>query len=314
MICTKDLTKMYGDVAAVRGLNLQVERGEIYGFLGPNGAGKTTTIMMILGLIKPSSGEISLLGKNSGEDYFGTRRRFGVVPEVQYLYEDMTVDGYLGFFARLYEVEAAQERIDELLDLVSLLGRKQHLIRGLSKGMKQKLGIVRALLHDPELLILDEPVTGLDPHGIREVRNVILEQNRAGKTVFLSSHLLSEVEKTCDRVGIMNKGVLVAEDSMSDLKRRLGDGTEMTVEVDRQLPGLVDSLRSMEFVTAVSDCGNTLFIKTKPGMDYRAEVSRAVVEHGGVVLGIEVAEMTLEDAFITITDSNISLLTREGEA
>jgi len=312
MICTKDLTKMYGDVAAVQGLNLHVEKGEIYGFLGPNGAGKTTTIMMILGLVKPSSGEISLLGKDPGDDYFGIRRRLGVVPEVQYLYEDMTVDEYLGFFAKLYEVEAAQERIDELLDLVSLLSRKRHLIRSLSKGMKQKLGIVRALLHDPDLLILDEPVTGLDPHGIREVRNVILEQNRVGKTVFLSSHLLSEVEKTCDRVGIMNKGVLVAEDSMSDLKQRLGGGTEMTVELDQQLPGLVESLRSMEFVTAVSDCGNTLFIKTKPGMDYRAEVSRAVVEHGGVVLGIKVAEMTLEEAFVTITDSNISLLTREG--
>src|SRR5690606_15639584 len=232
MIETVRLTKKFGDLTAVDSLNLHVEKGEIYGFLGPNGAGKTTTIMMILGLLPPTEGEVKLFGKNLSEDYFNIKRRIGVLSEVQYLYEEMTALEYLRFFGQLYQVERIDERIREVLGLVNLYDRRNELLKGYSKGMKQKLGLARALLHDPEILILDEPVSSLDPYGIKEVRDILMAENEKGKTIFISSHILSEIERTCHRVGIMSRGRLLAEDTMADLKRRLADEVELELELE----------------------------------------------------------------------------------
>ena len=186
MIQTVGLTKKFDGLTAVDNLNIHVEKGEIYGFLGPNGAGKTTTIMMLLGMERPTAGEIKLFGKDLAQNYFEIKRRVGVLSEFQYLYEDMTAREYLRFFADLYEVENPEKKINEVLGRIDLVDRQNELLSGYSKGMRQKLGMARVLLHEPDLLILDEPQSSLDPYGIKEIRDIIMEENRKGKTLFIS--------------------------------------------------------------------------------------------------------------------------------
>jgi len=314
MIETVRLTKRYGDLTAVSSLSLHVEKGEIYGFLGPNGAGKTTTIMMLLGLLPPTEGEVKLFGKSLSEDYFNIKRRIGVLSEVQYLYEEMTALEYLRFFGELYQVENVDERIKQVLGQVNLYDRRNELLKGYSKGMKQKLGLARALLHDPEILILDEPVSSLDPYGIKEVRDILMEENQKGKTIFISSHILSEIERTCHRVGIMNRGRLLAEDTMADLKRRLMEEVELVLELEAVTDTIVSGLRELPFVVSVEAHGNRLTVKTKADKDYRGQISSTVSAKGGVVLGLRRHEMSLEEAFVTITENNLFLLTKEGPA
>jgi len=314
MIETQGLTKKYGDLTAVSNLSLRVEKGEIYGFLGPNGAGKTTTIMMLLGLLEPTEGRVELFGKSLKSDYFNIKRRIGVLSENQYFYEDMTAAEYLRFFGELYRVENIDRRIQEVLSLVNLLHRKDQLLKGYSKGMRQKLGLARALLHDPEVLILDEPVSSLDPYGIKEVRDILMEENRKGKTMFISSHILSEIERTCHRVGIMSRGRLLAEDTMADLKRRLMDEVQLSLELESVSDEILAAIRQLPFVMEVDVTHKHLTVKTKSDQDYRGALSSAITQARGVVLDLRRHEMSLEEAFVTITEKNLSFLTKEGPA
>lgn len=314
MIRTENLTKRYDTVTAVQDLNIHVQKGEIYGFLCPNGAGKTTTIMMLLGLIQPTYGKCWLFGEQLKDNYYGIKTRMGVLAEFHYLYEEMTAYEYLMFFARLYQVPNPEKKIQEVLSRVNLWHRRSEFLGGYSKGMKQKLSFARVLLHDPELLILDEPVSSLDPYGIKEIRDIILEEKERGVTVLLSSHILSEVERTCDRVGIMNKGRLLIEDTMDGVKRRIAEEREIYVELDQVTDGIVQAVRAMDIVKNVDVEGNSLIIKMKPDVDGRAEIAQTIANNKGLVLGLQVKEMSLEDAFVTITEKNISMLTKEGVA
>lgn len=312
VIQTEGLTKRFDDLVAVNDLNIHVRKGEIYGFLGPNGAGKTTTIMMLLGLTKPTAGRIKLFGKDLSQDYFNIKRRVGVLSEFQYLYDDMTAVEYLRFFGELYGVEDVDTRIKEVLSLVNLYDRRNELLGGYSKGMKQKFGLARTLLHKPDILILDEPVSSLDPHGIKEVRDILLEENKNGTTMFISSHILSEIERTCDRVAIIHKGRLVAQDTMDDLRRRLTEEVEVYITVEGLTDNIVNALKELAFVRSLTVDGQTITIKMDADRDYRGELSRKVVDNGGVVLDLRRHEMTLEEAFVTITEKNINLLAKEG--
>jgi len=313
MIRTENLTKEYDGFKAVDNLILQVEKGEIYGFLGPNGAGKTTTILMLLGILKPTRGKIYLMGEELKKNPLRIKKRIGVVSEKQFIYKEMSAQEYLNFFADLYKVENKEKRIDELLSAVNLLEIKRRKLGAFSRGMQQKLGFVRALLHNPEILLLDEPVSGLDPTGIKQIRDLIEEENERGKTVFISSHLLSEVERLCDKVGIINKGKLLAEDTMDNLKTRLSDFVELEVEVSKIKKEIVDVLSSFKFVKELKTRGNLLNLRIASNKDYRAQISQAITQQKGIVLGIKKKEMSLEDAFITITQKNISLLTISGK-
>jgi len=313
VIRTENLTKQYGEFRAVDSLNLRVEKGEIYGFLGPNGAGKTTTILMLLNILKPSRGSIYLLGDKLSSASFDTKRRVGVVSEKQYLYSEMTAGEYLDFFAGLYGVQDKSRRIDELLEELNLLDVKNRRLGAFSRGMQQKIGFARALLPEPELLILDEPISGLDPTGIKQIRDLIERENKTGKTVFISSHLLSEVEKLCGRVGIINKGKLLAEENMEGLRRRLSDVVELEVELSQTKKEIRDALSTLDFVREIREDENLLTIKVNSDRDYRAPISEAISQRGGVVLGIKVKEMSLEEAFMTITQKNISLLASSSE-
>jgi ABC-type multidrug transport system ATPase subunit len=314
MIQTEGLTKKFGGLTAVDDLNIHVEKGEIYGFLGPNGAGKTTTIMMLLGMERPTAGTIKLFGKDLAQNYFEIKRRIGVLSEFQFLYEDMTAKEYLGFFADFYEVENPERKIDEVLSRVDLLDRKHELLGGYSKGMKQKLGMARVLLHDPDLLILDEPQSSLDPYGIREIRDIIMEENQKGKTLFISSHILSEIERTCHRVGIISNGKLLAEDDLTHLKHQSANEMEISVELEGYSDAIASSLEELECVTSAVYEDSRLTVKTTMDDDYRAQISRVIASHGGIVLSMVAKEISLEEAFVIITEQNLSLLTKEGQA
>jgi len=251
MIHTTNLTKEYNGFKAVDNLNLKIDAGQIYGFLGPNGAGKTTTILMLLGILKPTRGEIYIMGEPLSKNPLSIKKKIGVVSEKQYLYKDMTAGEYLNFFADLYRVKNKKERIDQLLSAVGLLEVKNKKLGAFSRGMQQKLGFVRALLHDPQLLLLDEPVSGLDPTGIKQVRDLIEEENKKGKTIFISSHLLSEVEKLCSKVAIINKGKLLVEDTMQNLRRKLADFIQLEVELVEIKKEILDTLNSFDFVKQI---------------------------------------------------------------
>ena len=309
----QNLTKQYGSFKALHNLCLRVAPGEIYGFLGPNGAGKTTTIKILLDVIKPTSGKISLFGRELNRNVLDLKRKIGVVSEKQYLYKEMTACEYLEFFGELYCVSDKARRIDVLLEQLDLSEVKHKRLGLFSHGMQQKIGFARAFLHDPDLFILDEPILGLDPKGVKQIRDLVVTANRKGKTIFISSHLLSEVEKLCHKVGIINQGALLAEATMEELKKRLVDATELIVELPEIKPGIAEALAGLDFVREVRRNGNMLEIQVMSDRDHRAEISRMIAEEGSVVLGITAKEMSLEEAFMKITSQNISLLTDKAK-
>ena len=220
MIETRGLTKRFGARTAVDHLDLTAGPGQIYGFLGPNGAGKTTTIRLLLGILAPDAGTVQVCGRQVRPGDRAGRCLVGAVAEVQHLYGDMSCAEYLRFFAALYGIDDAGARVPAMLDLVGLGDRARDRAIDLSKGLQQKLGLARALLHDPPVLVLDEPVSGLDPHGIREVREIICRERDRGRLVFLSSHVLSEIERTADRIGMLRHGRLVFEGRVEDVMAR----------------------------------------------------------------------------------------------
>jgi len=310
MIRTVGLGKKYGDFWAVRDLNLNIRKGEIYGFLGPNGAGKSTTILMILAVLRPTAGQFYLFGNQISGSMIESRRKIGAVSENQHLYLEMTMREYLNFFGELYRVRNRMGKIEELAERVELADVLDKRLRAFSRGMQQKVGIIRALLNDPELLILDEPISGLDPMGIHQVRSLIEEENKKGKTVIISSHMLSEVEKLCDRVGIINNGKLLAEERMANLAQRLAGWIELDVELPEERHQAADLLKGLDFVIGISGEGRFIKIRVKTDRDYRHDVVRSLISQGLVPVGIQAKPMSLEEVFVAITKDNISLLTK----
>lgn len=316
MIKTKNLTKTYKNITAVSNINLNVKEGEIYGFLGPNGAGKTTTILMLLGIVTPTSGDVKLFGKRLEEDYFNIKSNIGVASEQKNLYDEMTAVEYLNFFADFYGVNNGTERIKELLSNLDLYERRHEQLSGYSKGMRQKIEVSRALVHNPDLLILDEPAAGLDPYGIKEIREVILEQNKKGKTIFISSHILSEIEKICHRVGIINHGILALEDTMQNIRNRLTNSAELEIELNQSADEdqeLIDKLKSFNFINEIKTDDNKLLLKMDAKKDYRAKISKVISAKGATIMAMNKNEISLEEAFMTITEKNITMFTEEGD-
>jgi ABC-type multidrug transport system ATPase subunit len=314
MIRTVGLVKRYGSFTAVDGISLSIPRGEIYGFLGPNGAGKTSTIMMLLGITRPTAGEIWLFGERYAPESLALRRRIGVVPEKhpRGVWPWMTASEYLSLFADLFAVPRAAARISDLLEKVDLGRHRAQRVREFSRGMLQKLSIVRALLPDPDILFLDEPISGLDPLGIKQVRDLIVSENREGRTIFISSHQLSEMEKICHRVAIIFRGRLAAEDTMRTLLSRMTVEREIHVELEA-VPGDTPArIRELPFVREASSQGSTLIVKISKEGDFRKALSERLIALNLVPLRIEEKTQSLEEAFITITQEHIDLLARGG--
>jgi ABC-2 type transport system ATP-binding protein len=236
-----------GSVVAIDGLDLEVQRGEVFGLLGPNGSGKSTTLKVLLGLLRPTSGEARLFGESVAT--VASRRRLGYLPESPYFYKFLSGEETLKFFGRLCGMQGAdlQKRIDELIELVGLQHGRHRPLSGYSKGMLQRIGLAQALLHDPELLLLDEPTAGVDPLGSREMKDLILELKACGKTIVLSSHLLDQVEQVCDRVAILHLGKKILEGRLSELLTRQGKVTITLSDFDeKSLPQIRSQLESLK--------------------------------------------------------------------
>jgi ABC-2 type transport system ATP-binding protein len=269
----------------------------VFGFLGPNGAGKTTTIKILLGLVRPSSGDARLLGRPAGEAE--ARRRVGYLPENFRFHDWLTGSALLEFHGRLAGLSAAElrERIPEVLELVGLTGRGDDRVRGYSKGMTQRIGLAQAIIHAPDLVLLDEPTSALDPVGRREVRDLIRSLRSRGMTVFLNSHLLSEVEMVCDRVAIVDRGRVVRSGRLDDL---VGGVLELRVTVDRVDPGLLDLLASHGEVTGVQGCALTLGVAD---LDVAPVLAEALVRAGYRLYGLVPSHQSLEDLFLSLVTS-----------
>jgi ABC-2 type transport system ATP-binding protein len=223
------LTKRYGDLLAVHDLTLQVPRGALFGLIGPNGAGKTTTFSVLASLLRPTSGSVSVAGFDPARQTREVRRRLGYMPDVMGVYDGLRVDQYLEFFAAAYDVPRARwaATVDTLLELVDLTTKRDAMVNSLSRGMKQRLSLARALVHDPEVLVLDEPASGLDPRARVELRNLLVELRSMGKTIVVSSHILPELAEMCTEIGIMEKGRLLASGRPAEIRDRLGRGRQI---------------------------------------------------------------------------------------
>ena len=291
---TIGLTKRFGRLTAVQELALEVQRGRVYGFLGPNGAGKTTVISLVLGLLRPSGGHAEIFGLDCRTHLSDALRRVGAVVEGQAYYPLLSARENLTVWAALYG-DSAKRRVDEVLDLVGLTGRARDKVRTYSQGMKQRLGLAAALLHDPELLVLDEPTNGLDPAGMREFRDLIRELGRSGKTVFVSSHLLGEVEQMCDEVGIVKAGRLITQGPVATLVRR-GEALEMLVT---DVPRAIGILGAIDWVSSVTRDGEHLVVEAP--RERAAELSKALAEQQVYLAELRPREGSLEEVFLEVT-------------
>ena len=310
MIVVQELTKKYGEHTAVDHLSFQVEKGKIYGFLGPNGAGKSTTMNMITGYLAPTAGKVLIDGKDVQREPEEAKRLVGYLPEMPPLYLDMTVGEYLSFAAELKKVPAKERKaqIEKVMELVGITDMKGRLIKNLSKGYKQRVGLAQAILGDPEILILDEPSVGLDPKQIIEMRELIKKLGEE-HTIILSSHILSEVSAVCDHVMIIAHGKLVASDTPEELKKRLtgsmeivitAKGTDEAVQELLKDEAEVESAEKLE--TQEKDCVS-FRIHCKEGKDAREGVFYAFAKAGIPILEMTHSEKSLEDVFLELTEN-----------
>lgn len=301
MIQAYQLTKYYGDTAAIRNVSFHVKKGEVLGFLGPNGAGKTTTMRILTAYMPPSDGLATVAGYDVFSHSLEVRKRVGYLPESVPLYTDMTVSGYLNYVAALRRVDQRARRVTDTLTKVDLGRYADSLIGKLSKGMRQRVGIAQAIVHDPEVLILDEPTIGLDPKQIIEVRQLI-RQLSGDHTIILSTHTLSEVEQICSRVLIINKGQIVAEDTPSRLLSRL-EGSErvrlQTLAAPANAVEILQTLRPVDKVSVIMP--NTFDIECVRGADCRPALAQLVVEEGWGLLELRAIDASLEDVFMELT-------------
>ncbi len=320
IIETRALSKHYGRTVAVQDMNLSVEAGAIYGFVGPNGAGKTTTMRMLTTLLEPTAGEAWVAGHSIRRDPNGVRRAIGYMPDFFGVYDDMTVWEYLDFFAACYRIPEATRRglINDLLELVDLAHRRDDQVDTLSRGMKQRLCLARTLAHDPQVLILDEPASGLDPRARIEIRELLVELSRMGKTVFFSTHILADVAEICTQVGIVEAGRLVAQGSLAEMQRRLTPHRTLQILLlDKDIEAARSAIFGRENVLALRELdgersGPAADAYTRLEVDFAGDevaVSaflRDLVQRGLPVLRFTETTHDVEDVFMKVTQGIVS--------
>lgn len=302
MIQVNGLIKDYGVRRALDGISFDANQGEIVGFLGPNGAGKTTTMRILTGYMPPTDGEAIVAGYDVVEESLEVRRRVGYLPETVPLYHDMTALDYLKFMAELRRIPNSEDRAWETLEMVDLEERATSYIGNFSKGMRQRVGLAQALLHRPEVIILDEPTIGLDPAQVVEVRNVIREIGR-DRTVLFSTHILSEAQQLSDRVLIINKGRIVAEDTPENLQSRVLGAERVLLRVRGDSDGLDTTVKEVKGTRKVkAQLEDEVEFEFSAGQDVRPQVAKAVVDAGYELLEMRPIGMSLEEIFLELTD------------
>jgi ABC-2 type transport system ATP-binding protein len=291
MIKVENLTKIYGKFKALDGLNLEIEENEVFGFLGPNGAGKTTTINLMMGMLQPTSGKITIAGIDVVKNPIEVKKICGYLPENVGFYNHMTAKQNLLYFSEFYKMprNEAMKTIDELLELVGIADAADKKVGEFSKGMKQRLGLAQALLNDPMVVFLDEPTSGLDPQGSADFRRIIRSLKREGKTIFFSSHILSEVKEVCETVGVLSRGRLVAKGRIDEFRQNISIVVETEPDIDPSILkqfGKVKLENSKAIVEVERDC--------------RVEISKTLCENGYAIKELHMLEPSLEEIYLRL--------------
>lgn len=307
----KNLLKQYDQQKAVNNISFKVEKGEIVGFLGPNGAGKSTTMKIITGYLQQTGGDAYVCGINVSEKPLETKKKIGYLPELNALYYDMYVKEYLAFVAEVHRISNKQQAIDKVLETVGLKVESKKKIGQLSKGYKQRVGLAAALIHDPEVLVLDEPTSGLDPNQIIEIREVIRQQGK-NKTVLFSSHILQEVEAICDRVIIINKGELVADDKLSNLQQGNKDKHIVVVTfkeaVERNMLESLSDVNRVDFLHASASVSPGFKLQTANPEAVRKQILELALRHNLNIVSLQSGNQSLEEVFRELTGDKTSSL------
>jgi ABC-2 type transport system ATP-binding protein len=300
VINVSNLTKFYGDFKALDSVSFSVSQGWVYGYLGPNGAGKTTTIRTMLGLLKPNGGEVKIAGANPSKDPVRALQKVGYAPELPTLQTFFSGQQLLDFMGKMFGLaaQARKERVKELIDLVGLKEWGDKKIGKYSKGMVQRLSVALALINDPAVLIMDEPTIGMDPEATAHFRNLFMKLSKGGKTVFISSHLLDEVQRICTHVGMINKGKTVFDGPISAVLDAFTQKWVIEAELKNITKKIISSLQQLDFVENVKTDENKLLIELKEKKDLRGEISSEIFKHKGVLLSLNLRKITLEDAYL----------------
>ena len=308
MIQIKNLTKYYGRLAALVDLNLSIAPGTIFGFIGPNGAGKTTTMRILATLLAPNAGRAAINGVDVVRDGKKVRRMVGYMPDFIGVYDDLKVFEYLEFFAAAFDIPRQKRKaiVDGVLELTDLTVKRTSTVDSLSRGMGQRLQIARVLIHDPKVLILDEPASGLDPRARIEIRELLRELKRMGKTIMISSHILSELEEMCDQIGIVEHGRLVFSGTMDEIRTRMGISSKIRVKVagDNQAKA-VELLTALPQVATVNMLDDHIAVTFHDGQAGDGIIARTLVQAGLDVLSLVPEQLRLDDAFLQLTQGMV---------
>jgi ABC-2 type transport system ATP-binding protein len=293
---------------AVRDLSLTIPRGEVFGFIGPNGAGKTTTIKVLATLLKPALGYVRVLGTNVVTSPQTVRRNIGYVPDSFGVYEDLSVTEYLLFFAAAYRIgrDKRAATVRDVLALTDLSDKVDSQVDALSRGMKQRLGIARILLHDPQLLLLDEPASGLDPRARIELRELLKELQRMGKTILISSHILHELSQFCTRIGIIEAGKLVAEGSLVDIYRKLDLKRTVHVQISNLSPPMLEAMRRVRGISSVAELADRVAIQVREDEVAMEDLLGALHGLGARIRMFQPEAMDMETAFMKLTEGKVA--------
>jgi ABC-2 type transport system ATP-binding protein len=306
MIETRDLTKMYGELYALNRLNLKLDQGDVYGFIGPNGAGKTTTMRILATLLNPSWGEATVCGYSIYNSSRDIRKLIGYMPDFFGVYDDMKVSEYLEFFAAAYRIQGLdrKKKCDEVLELVDLGYKRDALVTSLSRGMTQRLGLARVLLHDPMVLLLDEPASGLDPRARIDMRALLKRLRSMGKTILVSSHILPELADICNKIGIIERGQLLFDGDVETAIKQVRQNTVIHVGVEiNRLKEASGFLKAMEGVFSIEERDNTDYLRVTLAHDFKdgSFIAEALVRAGYTLKTLHEEEVNLEDVFMGIT-------------
>lgn len=303
MIKTENLTKKYGDLFAIKGIELDLQQGDLFGFIGPNGAGKTTTMRIIATLSEPSWGEAYVCGHSIYDEPKEIRRLVGYMPDFFGVYDDMKVIEYLEFFAAAYRIKgpARRKKCDQMLEIVDLDFKRDAFANTLSRGQTQRLGLARVLLHDPQVLLLDEPLSGLDPRARIEMRNLLRRLGQTGKTIIVSSHILPELADVCNKIGIIDRGVMSFSDEVSEVIKKVRDRVILHIGVHS------DEERALTFLDALDDVelavkgDGFLVVTLKEGVDDYSDLTTQMIGEGFKLTLFCEEEVNLESAFMALT-------------